>query len=750
MFAARRRAIVAVASLAVTGSTFAGAGAPTDPTFVSVPGSAVMLKLWSEVDATGGSVPHYAISLGGEFSEARATSYEIKLHHGDFDPLARAPAIEAGFEAEAGGGLYIVQYLTHPLAAYRQAVRQAGGEVLSFLANHSHVVRMDPQARAAVEAMPFVRWVGALHPAFRLEPAVIDAIVAGELNEAARDYNIHVTRAGIGEKQIVADRIGGAGGRVESLSPHGHFMSVTLSLQQLMDVIRMDEVLYVDRRFPPQTYLNNVRADGGANEIEILAGYTGIGVRAEVIDSGLLLTHQAWTNPPLLHALNNANSSHGTSVFGCVFSDGTGNASGRGLIPDAQGIFSSFTGLGDRYVHTLELLHAPYNAVFQTNSWGSCCTTLYGTASAYMDLIIFDSDLVILQAQANTGNQSSDVSAWAKNVVSIGGIRHLDTLSRSDDFWGNAGSIGPATDGRIKPDFAYWYDSILTTSNSGGYTSSFGGTSAATPVSAGHFGLLFQMWADGIFGNEVVPGGTVFDNRPHMSTARALMVNSVEPYEFSGSNADLTRTHQGWGLPNVANLYDRRDNMFIVNEEDLLVDLQTITYKVVVAEGESSFRVTMVYMDPPGNPGSSVARINDVNLKVISPSGTKYWGNQGLRDGNVSTPNGVPSSVDPIENVWIEHPEAGSWTIQIIGREIIEDGHVETPEIDADFALVVTGGTAVDCPADIDGDGVVGVIDFLQVLAEWGQLGGPADVNADGVVDILDFLFVLAEWGPCS
>ena len=751
MFAARRIVTVTVVSLAVTGSTSWGADAPADPTLVSVPGSAVMLKLWNEVDATGGSAPHYAISLGGgEFSKARATSYELKLHHGDFDPLAQRPTIEAGFEAEAGGRLYIVQYLTHPLEEYRQAVRQAGGEVLSFLANHSHVVRMDPQARADVEAMPFVRWVGALHPAFRLEPAVIDAIAAGELDEEGRDYNIHVTRAGIGEKQVVADRIRAGGGMVVPLSPHGHFMSVTLSAQQLMDVVRMDEVLYVDRRFPPQAYLNNVRVDGGANKVEILAGYTGAGVRAEVIDTGLLLSHQAWTNPPLLHANNSGNTSHGTSVYGCVFSDGTGNADGRGLIPDAQGIFSSFIGLGDRYAHTLELLQAPYNAVFQTNSWGSCCTTLYGTASAYMDLIIFDSDLVILQAQANTGNQSSDVSAWAKNVVSIGGIRHLDTLSRSDDFWGNAGSIGPATDGRIKPDFAYWYDSILTTSNSGGYTSSFGGTSAATPVSAGHFGLLFQMWADGIFGNEVDPGGTVFDNRPHMSTARALMANSVKPYEFSGSNADLTRNHQGWGLPNVANLYEQRNNMFIVNEEDLLVDLQTITYKVDVAEGEPSFRVTMVFMDPPGNPGSSVARINDINLNVLSPSGTLYWGNQGLRDGNLSTPDGSPSSVDPIENVWIEFPEAGSWTIEIIGFEIVEDAHVETPEIDADFALVVTGGTRVDCPADINGDGVVGILDFLQVLAEWDQPGGPADVNSDGVVDILDFLIVLAEWGPCS
>jgi hypothetical protein len=462
------------------------------------------------------------------------------------------------------------------------------------------------------------------------------------------------------------------------------------------------------------------------------------------------MSHQAWTNPPLLHASNSSNTSHGTSVYGCVFGDGTGNASGRGLIPDAQGIFSSWSGFGDRYAHTLELLEAPYNAVFQTNSWGSCCTTIYGTASALMDLIIFDSDLVILQAQANTGGQSSDVSAWAKNVVSIGGIRHQNTLNRADDFWGNAGSIGPAQDGRIKPDFSYWYDSILTTSNSGGYTSSFGGTSAATPVSAGHFGLLFQMWSDGIFGNEVDPEGTVFENRPHMSTARALMANSAEPYDFNGANADLTRTHQGWGVPNVANLYERRDSMFIVNEEDLLQSFQAITYTVDVAEGEPRFRATLVFMDPPGNPGSSSARVNDLNLKVLSPSGVLYWGNGGLRDRNVSTPDGLPSKVDPIENVWIEDPVAGVWTIEVIGVEIVVDAHVETPQIDADFALVVTGGTLVDCPADVDGDGVVGINDFLEVLAQWGQPGGPADVNSDGVVDILDFLIVLGEWGPCA
>ena len=102
------------------------------------------------------------------------------------------------------------------------------------------------------------------------------------------------------------------------------------------------------------------------------------------------------------------------------------------------------------------------------------------------------------------------------------------------------------------------------------YTDDFGGTSGATPIIAGHCGLFFQMWADGIFGNEVDPGGTVFDNRPHMTTAKAVMINNAKQYPFTGATSDLTRVHQGWGWPNVQNVYDRREKMYIVNETELL------------------------------------------------------------------------------------------------------------------------------------------------------------------------------------
>jgi len=55
-----------------------------------------------------------------------------------------------------------------------------------------------------------------------------------------------------------------------------------------------------------------------------------------------------------------------------------------------------------------------------------------------------------------------------------------------------------------------------------------------------------------------------------------------------------------------------------------------------------------------------------------------------------------------------------------------------------------------ECLADLDGDGAVGVTDFLALLAAWGpNPGHQADLNGDGAVAVTDFLLLLGDWGPC-
>jgi hypothetical protein len=58
------------------------------------------------------------------------------------------------------------------------------------------------------------------------------------------------------------------------------------------------------------------------------------------------------------------------------------------------------------------------------------------------------------------------------------------------------------------------------------------------------------------------------------------------------------------------------------------------------------------------------------------------------------------------------------------------------------------------CLGDSNGDGDVGVSEFLELVASWGPCPDlpepcPLDLNADRVVNVQDFLLVLGLWGGC-
>ncbi|MGD9691006.1 MAG: S8 family serine peptidase [Phycisphaerales bacterium] len=701
-----------------------------------IPGGPGWIALWNDAGA-----PHYAISLDGLTVDRHGpTSYDLLLRYDRFDPLAREPVVPPALTADPDSVVRIVQFVTQPLPEQRALVESAGGRLAAYLGNHAYIVRLAAGDAAKLREQPLVRWVGPFHPAYRLEEPLLKRV--HESGPAER-YSILALPSELGraagDAPAVARDLEALGATVVQLAPESNRLEALLTPGQLLAAARLDSVLFIDRTFPITTYMDNVRIVGGANMLEQVAGFTGAGVRGEVMDSNLFETHQDFQrNPPVFHGGRAGSASHGTSVFGIVFGTGVGNAAARGLLPDAQGIFADYGNLSNRAAHIAQLNQSPYFAVFQTNSWGSCCTTAYTTQAADMDSILFQNDLLLLQAQANSGSTDSDVIAFAKNLVSVGGIRHFGTLSLSDDRWQNAGSIGPASDGRIKPDLAFWYDNILTTSSSGAYTTGFGGTSAATPITAGHFGLFFQMWSAGIFGNPVDPGATVFQNRPHMSTAKAMLINSATPYAFAGTTADLTRTHQGWGRADVLRLYNLRNSMFIVNETDPLANLETRTYALRVAPNTAELRATLVYTDPAGTPNAARHRVNNLSLRVRSPSGFTYWGNAGLLAANESLPAGVENVVDTVENVWLKLPAPGVWTIEVIASEIVQDQHLETMSADADYALVISGVIPpADCLADFNADGELDPDDLGDFIDCYFALPpcSEADVNADAVVD---------------
>jgi len=58
----------------------------------------------------------------------------------------------------------------------------------------------------------------------------------------------------------------------------------------------------------------------------------------------------------------------------------------------------------------------------------------------------------------------------------------------------------------------------------------------------------------------------------------------------------------------------------------------------------------------------------------------------------------VSNTVDTVENVFVQNPLAGAWTVEVFGDVIVQDSHLETPALDADFSLFVTGITPIPPP----------------------------------------------------
>ncbi len=98
-------------------------------------------------------------------------------------------------------------------------------------------------------------------------------------------------------------------------------------------------------------------------------------------------------------------------------------------------------------------------------------------------------------------------------------------------------------------------------------------------------------------------------------------------------------------------------------------------------------------------------------------------------------------------------PSAGqAYVFELTGTDCNENVLCDDREI-AEGSATDNNGTGIpdDCEGDLDGDGLIGFIDFQLLLALWGPCPQspalcPADLSNDGQVGIVDLLTLLLNW----
>ena len=59
---------------------------------------------------------------------------------------------------------------------------------------------------------------------------------------------------------------------------------------------------------------------------------------------------------------------------------------------------------------------------------------------------------------------------------------------------------------------------------------------------------------------------------------------------------------------------------------------------------------------------------------------------------------------------------------------------------------LAASGAPTSIPGDINGDGIVDVLDLTALMSAWGTSGSPADLTGDGTVDGFDLTALFSYW----
>ncbi len=104
-------------------------------------------------------------------------------------------------------------------------------------------------------------------------------------------------------------------------------------------------------------------------------------------------------------------------------------------------------------------------------------------------------------------------------------------------------------------------------------------------------------------------------------------------------------------------------------------------------------KITVVWTDPPAPGGSLSPLVNDLDLFVVAPGGTVYRGNQFTGSWSTPNPGAVVDTANNVENVFVQSPAAGQWTLQVSSTLTATNPPGLAGQ---DFALVYSGDAA-DC-----------------------------------------------------
>ncbi|HET9222695.1 MAG TPA: S8 family serine peptidase [Roseiflexaceae bacterium] len=249
-----------------------------------------------------------------------------------------------------------------------------------------------------------------------------------------------------------------------------------------------------------------------------------------------------------------------------------------------------------------------------------------------------------------------------------------DLVSNNPSGMAAFSSRGPTDDGRTKPDIVAPGTDIISArshySNAGtlwgpydDHYSYSGGTSMATPLAAGA-GTLVREW--------LVALGIA---NPSSAAVKAALLNTAHDMAPGQYGTGLTQeipdvrpnSVAGWGRVDLGFMDAPSPYALWVDDHTTGISTgQQVSYAdtaarpLEVRDSAQPLRVMLAWTDPPASLSAARQLVNDLDLRVIGPSGTVYYGN------NVATGD----RINNVEGIVIDNPPVGQYSVEVRGFNV--------------------------------------------------------------------------------
>lgn len=593
--------------------------------------------------------------------------YDLLFISGNYTPAAGISGLDKPSLKEnerTDNKLYrIIQFQTIPSATIKERLNNAGIELLSYIPNHAYFAAIRSTIDIAVLRTPDfnIRAILPIDSKFKVHPSLNNGLVPdwAENEKGKADVVISFFESTPSETILNKLKSANISAQVLELDELNFSITIRINKTELAQLADLPFVAYLEPIPPPYELENSTGTTlHRSNTLNTLfpggPKYDGKDVVVSVGDGGSIFSH-----PDLKNRLTTSGTAadHATHVAGIIAGAGNIDPLAKGQAPGAIIIsksgHSDITGMSDLYTN---------KKVRVTNhSLGEGCNDGYTANARTMDLqAVTYPNLFNVFSAGNSGSTDCGFgagSAWGnitggykagKNAIAMGNLSRTDVIAGSS-------SRGPSKDGRIKPDICSKGSTVYSTAPNDTYVN-MSGTSMASPGGAGCFSQLIHVYRDLNAGSD-----------PKLGFLKGIALNTADDLGNIGPDYIY-----GWGRINILKAYNlMKDKRYASGTVE---NSATKTHQFTVPAGVKELKVMVYWADPAATAGVTKALVNDLDITVTDASGKSYdpWL---LSFAASATELSKPATKgkdkrNNMEQVSIENPAAGTYTVNINGAEI--------------------------------------------------------------------------------